>query len=67
MEKKDEQNKYSSDHLISELVKKEKELRELISSTYKMEGFSQINLLQRSLLEIIKEQNLNENTDNSTR
>ena len=52
--------------LIDQLVQKEKELRSLVKETYKNEGFSRVNLLQRSLLEIIKEQNLNENSNNST-
>lgn len=52
--------------LIEKLVQKEKELRALMAETYKNEGFSKVNLLQRSLLEIIKEQNLNENTNSST-
>jgi hypothetical protein len=52
--------------LIEKLVEKERELRVLMLETYKNEGFSKVNLLQRSLLEIIKEQNLNENSNNST-
>lgn len=52
--------------LIEQLVQKEKELRALVTETYKNEGFSKVNLLQRSLLEIIKEQNLNENSNNTT-
>lgn len=52
--------------LIEKLVEKERELRALMLETYKNDGFSKVNLLQRSLLEIIKEQNLNENTNNST-
>ena len=51
--------------LIEKLVEKERELRALMIETYKNEGFSKVNLLQRSLLEIIKEQNLNENTNSS--
>lgn len=62
MESKNESNKSV---LIEQLVQKEKELRALVTETYKNEGFSKVNLLQRSLLEIIKEQNLNENS-NST-
>lgn len=52
--------------LIDQLVLKEKELRAMMTETYKNEGFSKVNLLQRSLLEIIKEQNLNENTNSTT-
>lgn len=52
--------------LIEKLVEKERELRALMLETYKNEGFSKVNLLQRSLLEIIKEQNLNENINSST-
>ncbi len=52
--------------LIEKLVEKERELRALMTETYKNEGFSKVNLLQRSLLEIIKEQNLNENSNNTT-
>ena len=51
--------------LIDQLVQKEKELRSLVAETYQNEGFSKVNLLQRSLLEIIKEQNLNENSNNT--
>lgn len=58
-------NKSNQSVLIDQLVQKEKELRALMSETYKNEGFSKVNLLQRSLLEIIKEQNLNENSNNS--
>lgn len=52
--------------LIEQLIQKERELKALVTETYKNEGFSRVNLLQRSLLEIIKEQNLNENSNNST-
>ena len=62
MESKNESNKSI---LIEQLVQKEKELRALVTETYKNEGFSKVNLLQRSLLEIIKEQNLNENSNNT--
>ena len=51
---------------VDQLIQKERELRLLVSETYKNEGFSKVNLLQRSLLEIIKEQNLNENSNNPT-
>jgi len=51
--------------LVEQLVQKEKELRAMMTETYKNEGFSKVNLLQRSLLEIIKEQNLNENSNNT--
>ncbi len=60
------ENKTNKSILIDQLVQKEKELRALVSETYKNEGFSKVNLLQRSLLEIIKEQNLNENSNNPT-
>ncbi len=59
-------NKSSQSILIDQLVQKEKELRAMMAETYKNEGFSKVNLLQRSLLEIIKEQNLNENTNSTT-
>ncbi len=59
-------NSSNQSALIDQLVQKEKELRALVKETYKNEGFSKVNLLQRSLLEIIKEQNLNENSNNST-
>lgn len=59
-------NKPNQSVLIDQLVQKERELRGLVAETYKNEGFSKVNLLQRSLLEIIKEQNLNENSNSST-
>jgi hypothetical protein len=59
-------NKTNQSLLVEQLVQKERELRALVSETYKNEGFSKVNLLQRSLLEIIKEQNLNENTNSTT-
>jgi hypothetical protein len=59
-------NKPNQSVLIEKLVEKERELRALMLETYKNEGFSKVNLLQRSLLEIIKEQNLNENINSST-
>ncbi len=59
-------NKPNQSVVIEKLVEKERELRALMLETYKNEGFSKVNLLQRSLLEIIKEQNLNENINNST-
>ncbi len=62
----DSKDKSNQSALINQLVQKEKELRALVKETYKNEGFSKVNLLQRSLLEIIKEQNLNENSNNST-
>jgi hypothetical protein len=61
----DSKNKSNQSVLIDQLVQKEKELRALVTETYKNEGFSKVNLLQRSLLEIIKEQNINENSNNS--
>lgn len=60
------ENRSNQSILIEQLVQKEKELRILVTETYKSEGFSKVNLLQRSLLEIIKEQNLNENSNHPT-
>jgi hypothetical protein len=62
----DSKNKPNQSVVIEKLVEKERELRALMLETYKNEGFSKVNLLQRSLLEIIKEQNLNENINSST-
>lgn len=63
METKDKPNQSV---LLEQLIQKERELRALVSETYKSDGFSKVNLLQRSLLEMIKEQNLNENSNHST-
>ncbi len=62
----DSKNKPNQSVVIEKLVEKERELRALMLETYKNEGFSKVNLLQRSLLEIIKEQNLNENINSPT-
>ena len=43
-------NKPNQSVVIEKLVEKERELRALMLETYKNEGFSKVNLLQRSLL-----------------